>query len=901
MTYRIVFLFLFLFMLSISVSAQGKTEKMVLDNGLTVLMKQDKSSPAVAVFIAYKVGSRNEQIGKTGISHLLEHIMFRGTEKYPEERFNNTLYALGAKYNAFTSYDVTAYHEVLPAAYLENALEIEADRMKNCAMTQDSVNKEQKIVLNELDMYDSNPTHTLFNELMNIHFRNHPYRWTVGGFNSDVAGLVRDDIVDHYKTYYVPNNAILVVAGNFEKDKAGRLINKYFATIPRGKDIPKVKALEPPVLASKELVIKRKGNTSYLAVVFPASALKDKDLYPLQVADAALTQGKSSRLYKALVDSGIASSVSSDLWMSVDPGVFSIMVALTNSKNYEEAKKIVNREIEALKTNPPSKNELLKIQNNVRANFIRERESIDSQAFALGYFWALGDENFFENYLGNIKKVKPEDIAAASKKYFDLDKCSVGLLLADGTGNGTGSSEKESTSTQFKGRNKLLNSKQVKDSKVASVTDSSLEFKFEKFRLDNGLTVIVKENASVPVVHMGGYIKDSGSFADKSGLEGVSSLTAYMLERGTKERKYEEIISFKDFNAVSLSFSPSTEATFISGWMLSEKFPEVMKLSSELLVAPVFPAQEFEKVKKQRISTIKRVIEDPSYQAIYTFQEKYYGKSNPAAHSPYGTVDSVSSLPLEELKNFYNSFYRPEKTVIVIVGDVKASQVKKLAQEYFGKWKAQAPEVKNPKVNIETIKDGGVREDVFINNKPQNVVVLGHAGVHITSSDYTAFNALNMILGGAMLNSRLIKDIRVDKGLVYYLYSRNIAQRQNPYWTIQLGVASENVDRAITDIKALLAETKKTGVTQKELDDTKSNVKNKMQVDLSDMQTQVNYLETMEMYSFPSDYISKRIESYEKLSLEDVNRVLRKYVEPDKMITVVAGSYKSEKDSKDKN
>ena len=173
---KISFLILLLFIFALPVFSQSQTEKIMMSNGLTVLLKQDKSSPAVAVFISYKVGSRNEQIGKTGISHLLEHIMFRGTEKYPETKLNNTLYSLGANFNAFTSYDLTAYYESLPAEYLEEALSIEADRMINSSMSDDAVNKEKKIVLSELDMYDNNPVMILASELMTMHFRCHPYR-----------------------------------------------------------------------------------------------------------------------------------------------------------------------------------------------------------------------------------------------------------------------------------------------------------------------------------------------------------------------------------------------------------------------------------------------------------------------------------------------------------------------------------------------------------------------------------------------------------------------------------------------------------------------------------------------------------------------------------------------------
>ncbi len=891
MVKRFLCFLLLLFICAVPAFAQSKTEKLMLDNGLTVLLKQDKSSPAVAVFIAYRVGSRNEQIGKTGISHLLEHLLFRGTEKYPEEKLNNLFYVLGADFNAFTSYDVTAYHEVLPAAYLENALAVESDRMKNSSLSQESVNMEQKIVLNELDMYDGDASEVLSNEVMNVHFRNHPYRWSVGGFNSDVAGIVREDIVEHYRTYYVPNNAILSVVGNFDRSKCMELINKYFASIPRGKNVPAVKAVEPEAKASKRVVIKRSGNTSYMNIVFHATNLKQKDIYPLSVAQAILTFGKSSRLYKALVDTGIATSVTSDLWESVDPGVFSVTVKLTDASKAQEAEKILLAQLAAFSKNPPTKQELAKAVNGVRSQFISTRESVGSQAFYLGYYEALGDYKYSETFLDNIKSVKAEDVVSAASRYFVPEKSTIGFLLADGKGGNDEEAPKGKMNSSKKLFARSLSAAAAASPKAGGKNSADNKLSFEKFKLENGLTLIVKENHSVPVVHLGGFIRNCGSAMDKPAKFGCASLTALMLERGAGSRTFADIASFRDFNALSLNFGSDKEKTSISGWMLAEKLPEVMKLSSDMLMSPTFPDSEFDKLKKQRISYLQSALDETSYRALRGFSETYYPKEDARNHAFQGTVESVANISVADVKDFYKSCYRPENTVIVIVGDIKTADVKKMAQEHFGKWKVSSPQLTPPKSKAAEYENP-VRENIFIDNKPQNFIVMGHSGVNISSPDYAAFNVMNLILGGGALNSRLGRDIRVEKGLVYFVGSNFAAETEPSQWYVYGGVASDNVDRAIGDIKSLLTNVKETGITQKELDDAKANRKNILQVSLSEMSVQKQYLERIEFNHLPADYVSRLIESYEKLTVEDVNKVLRKYIHPDKMITVVAGSYK---------
>lgn len=879
---------LFLLMLTFLASpciASTKTETYKLPNGLTVYLLNDSSTPAVSVYIGYKVGSRNEQIGKTGISHLLEHLLFRGTKLFPEQELNSMLYTSGAQYNAFTSYDLTVYYETLPGKYLEKALMLEADRMKNSELAAESIAREKGIVTSELEGYKNDPASALNDEVMNVHFRSHSYRWPVIGYKSDVNALTRNDILDYYSTYYAPNNAILAVAGNFDKNEAKKLIEKYFASIPKGKEPVPVQVIEPPPSSMNRVFMEDPGKTSYLEILFHADKITGDDYYALKVLDSILYSGKSSRLYKALVTPSIASGISTNVWDSADPGVFDITAAISKGSSAEQVETIIFDEIEKIKENPPTEKEMEKVKNTLSASFIKAKESIAEQALAIVYYGILGNPEYVYDFSNKIKKITPEQVSQAAKKYLIKEKSTIGYLK--GLSNSKPLANDKRSGENLK---KAYFKNEEKKQPASLSSETSLNFQFEKFTLPNGLTVIVKENPSMPSVRIGGYVKNSGAFMDPKGQEGIASLTASMLECGTKTKTFEEISEIKDFNAFLSTFQARTEKTGISGWTLKEKLDVCLELTADMMINPTFPEKEFTKRVKQRLDIIDSQNGDPGYRAINALIENIYPTNDRRAHSLLGTQESIKSLTTKDIKKFYETCYRPENTVIILLGQINLKEAKQLVDKYWGHWKNTAPKAEPPKAIINEVKPE--RINVYMEGKTQNRIALGAYGVSLKDKDYCAFNIFNNILGGGSLNSLLGKEIRVEKGLVYGIYSSNSSDITPPLLIISAGTSSENVDKVIDLSKEIIKNTIEKGVTEKEFLDAKSSIGNSLIVNLGDPDVQMGMLEQIEYHNLDKNYPEELIKKYEKLTIEEVNQAGAKHFHPDKMKIVVAGSYK---------
>lgn len=858
--------------------SQEKPECYRLDNGLTVYLLQDRTVPSVSVYLGYKVGSRNEQTGRTGISHLLEHLLFRGTKSFPEEKLNNILYTTGADYNAFTSYDLTVYYETLPAKYLETALAIESDRMQNSELSEEAVAKEKKIVTAELEGGKNDPSSVLDDEVMSVHFKSHPYRWPVIGFKEDVAGLSRDFIASYYKSHYVPNNAILSIGGGFDRDEAKRLVAKYFGGIPAGREPESETAKEPPMQSRSKVYVEDPGKTSYVELVFHSDKITGGDFYALKVLDSILYAGKSTRLYKALVVPALATSVSTYVWESRDPGVFTITASYSKGDSPEKIEGIIFDEIERLHREPPTERELEKAKNTLTAGFLRAKESISDLALSIVYYGILGDSNYVADFEKNIKSVTAKQVQDAAKKYLRRDNCTTGYLK----GVGAGSPGQAVTGPDSKMRHAVPKAKSLPSS-------DPTDFAFDRFVLDNGLTVIVRPNKNLHSVRIGGYIAKSGKYMEPEGKEGISSMTAAMLERGTKTKSFAEIAETKDFNAISASLSARSERTGISGWMLRDKAETGIELLADMMRNPSFPEDELAKCRKQKKAVIDLENDDTDSSAINEFIRLIHPGDPRRGHCGSGTHKSIDSITREDLEKFHRECYRPENTVLIFYGNVTGDEARRLAERYWGTWRPGGKAAQEPPKAMKESPVKPVEKALKIDGKTQSSIIMGGYGVEISSKDYCAFTVFNKIMGGSTLTSRLGRDIRVSQGLVYGIYSANSPDLTPALLLIIAGTAPENTEKVIASTKKTIRELLDKGVSEKEFADTKANILNSLLVHLEDPGQQIDLLSKIEYHGLGKDYLKRLIDAYESLTIDDVNAAGRKYIDPDRMKIVTAG------------
>lgn len=406
-----------------------------LDNGLKVLVLPVTKAPVVTLQIWYRVGSRNERLGTTGLSHLLEHLMFKETDKLKPEEFSKIIQANGGELNAFTTADYTTYFETLSADRLALALELEADRMSNLKLREETTEPEKRVVMEERRLRSvDNPWGALYEEMNAAAFRAHPYMWPVIGWMHDIQSATLADIRAHYETYYRPNNAIVVVVGNVDPDVAFEQIRKAFGSTAAGPSPPPVTEVEPPQLGERRVIVKKEANLPALVWAYKVPNIKSADSYALEVLATILSDGESSRLYrKMVIEKRLLLGVNADNpLLSLDPNLFTLSGQLLPDKKVEDVEAALEKEVEAIASSPVSDRELQKAKNQIEAQFVFAQDSNFYQAMLLARFELIGDWRSLDGYLPEIRKVAAEDLQRVARQYLVPDQRTAGILVPTG-------------------------------------------------------------------------------------------------------------------------------------------------------------------------------------------------------------------------------------------------------------------------------------------------------------------------------------------------------------------------------------------------------------------------------------------------------------------------------------
>ena len=404
----------------------------VLPNGLKVILLENHKAPLITFQVWYRVGSRNEAYEKTGLSHVLEHMMFKGTEKTGPEQFSRIIQENGGNDNAFTSHDYTAYFENLSADRVQVAIDLEADRMQNLVLREEDFRTEQMVVMEERRLRtDDNPQAVLIEQIMATAFQIHPYRWPIIGWMEDIGRLKLGDLKAYYQTYYNPINAFLVVVGDFKKEELLARIEKAFGSYSKGAAPSQEKDKEPFQMGERKIFVKKEAQLPTILMAYHVPNLREPDSYVLEVIATILSGGKSSRLYQSLVrEKRLVLSADADhSLVSRDPDLFTLSADVLPGKEVSEVEKGFDQEIERLQREPVGEQELIKVKNQLEASFIFGQDSIFNQAMLLARHEIVTSWKAIDDYLPSIRKVTPEDIQRVAKKYLSPDNRTVGILI----------------------------------------------------------------------------------------------------------------------------------------------------------------------------------------------------------------------------------------------------------------------------------------------------------------------------------------------------------------------------------------------------------------------------------------------------------------------------------------
>lgn len=410
----------------------SNVREFVLDNGLKVLLLEDHKSPAVTFQVWYRVGSRNERDGKSGLSHFLEHMMFKGTPSVKPEEYSRIIAKNGGRSNAFTTADVTVYFATMSRDKITTEIDLEADRMVHALLGENDFEPEKQVIQEERRLRtEDNPASALSEVTSAVAYMVHPYRRPVVGWMEDIENLTRQDLVDQYKLYYVPNNAYIVVTGDFSTNEILPKIKAAFDKIPRGAEPPKVHAEELPQEGERRVILKKEAELPFVLMFYHAPNLKSPDNYALDLLSMVLAGGRSSRLYHELVyQKRIVRSIDADYdGVSIDPGGFTVTAQLMPGKEPAEIEREIDAVLEKVKSELISERELQKAKNQIESTFIFAQDSIFGQAMKIGYYEAVGGWRLMDSYIDGIRRVAREDIRRVAKQYLDHDRRTVGIMV----------------------------------------------------------------------------------------------------------------------------------------------------------------------------------------------------------------------------------------------------------------------------------------------------------------------------------------------------------------------------------------------------------------------------------------------------------------------------------------
>jgi len=789
----------------VSANAQAAVQQRTLPNGLNILVQEDRSAPLICSFIWYKVGLRNEPPGQAGITHFLEHIVFKGTEHLSGRDMDRLITLKGGYMNGSTSEDFSAYVETLPADSLDLAFNIESERMARCLLKAEDIESEKGVVISEFESAENSPSFLLRREVMAKQFPGQPYGRTALGNKDDLRKLTRDEVVAYYRQHYAPNNATLVVVGDISADEVFTKAEKFFGPIGRSTVAPPAANPGRGATGEQRVKLEPPGRTSYLQMAYGVPAIQDPDHAALEVLQNIVSGGRTSRLYRALVDSQIASEAGGWDQENPQPTAFAFEVALRPKVEHQKAEAVLDSEIDKLKAEPVGERELTKAKNQTKAQFIYASDGVSKLAQQIGYYGTIYNYEYLRTFPAKVDAVTADDIQRVARTYFTHDNRTVGWLVAKGGEGPEGEGPGGGPSDVLRYYRDMPNGVEGAAPPPAPIPAGLGNVApVRKLTLPNGTEVVFEENHSAPFVTIYGNVM-SGPVFDPPGKSGLAAFTAEMLSHGTQKRTWTEIQEALEFVAAQLRFGNGTQVGTVGGQCLKENLALLLDAAAEQLMLPSFSPDEIEKVRSLMISAQQRRDEDTAEVAEKELFSRLYPVGHPLHDNDLGTKESVGSITRDDLVAFHQKYYRPENTILAIVGDFDPDEAAALVEKSCGEWKRVGEPVRPELPQVPAPSKPEVAR-IPIPNKTQVDIAIGSPGISRRDPDYYQADLMNYLLGRHPLMSRLGMDIREKMGLAYDVRSDYFAYWGPGPWVLHMAVSPVNADKALA---AAIAEVKK--------------------------------------------------------------------------------------------
>lgn len=868
-----------------------------LPNGLKILLKPNHSIPLVTFSIWYKVGSGNEIEGQYGLAHFLEHMMFKGTKKLKKGEISQTIQGLGGIYNAFTSQDGTAYYETISPKYLEKVIEIESDRITNSRLDQEELDLERTVVLSEYEGDLNNPSTYLDQKIRELAYDGGPYKHPTIGYEKDIKSINSNIMREFYKKYYSPNNATIVLVGDFDEKKSLALITKYFGKISN--ESANTKDLIPgekQQTEEKRLAIKRTGSFKIFEIVYHVPAGKDPDIYPLNVLEEILIKGEKSPLKKKLIDKGLATEVYGGTEANKEPGLFQIVLSLTPKATHKQVEKIILNEIDNFIKNPPSKEEVDAAINRINADYLFGLDGTFNQAINIGYFELINNWKQSQSWVNKISKVKASDITTVLNKYFKKENRTIGYFTPKmRKGDKYEPAPLNVGTTHNYSKTDVIGEATIKTKKNKNLNN---RFKYEKFNLIDDSQLLLYKDIDLPITYVSGVIKGGSTLLAKED-ELYCQLITRTLEKGSKNYTKEQVEEILDSTGSQIDFSCDEESVRFTLASTNNNLEKSLDLLLDLLINPSFSKGEIEQEKAQLIAEINESRDSTSENASRRYNQIIYQKNHPYYSNSFDEdIKLIKQINSNKIKDIHKSIIKNKKAIIAVVSNLNKEDLINQLNTNLN----IGEEKEDGEINIPDtlLRENLKKEIVYLSDKLQSDVFIGHAGdLKRTDPDFYKMNIANYILGGSSLSSRLSKRVRDNSGLTYTIYSTINASHGKGDFTIYFGSNNNNVDKAIELTKDELNRFVKDGITEEELKKAKASlVDSFISRNLSTYRNITNTLAGIEFYNLGEDYINNYPNIVNSLTLNQINTAIKKYIHPDKLNVVISGEYGNSNKSK---
>jgi zinc protease len=760
-------------------------EKITLSNGLDVILHEDHSIPLVAVNVWYHVGSKDEEVGRTGFAHLFEHMMFEGSGHHNHSHFD-PLQKAGANLNGSTTPDRTNYWEDIPSNYLELALWLEADRMGFLldALDQQRFDIQRDVVKNERrQTYENRPYGMAHWQIQEALFPlPHPYHWMTIGSQEDLDAASLDDVKDFFRRFYSPSNGSLTIAGDIDRERTLELVQHYFSDLPPGPQVQRTGRFDSGLPGRVELEMRDRVSLPRVYIAWATPPHFSAEDAPLELLRAVLADGLSSRLYRSLVyEKQIAQTVSVRYRSSEIAGQFIVEGTAAANHALEEVEQAIDAELERLHRDPPTDQEIARAKNRLEAEHYRQLARVGGfggKADSLNYFNVFkGDPNLINTGITEYLAVERDDILRAAAT--TLDHRQVRMKVHP----------EASLTPSVTGIDRTVMPPPSRDPDFTPPVP-------QRRTLPNGLGVTVVEKRDLPIVSFGLLIS-GGSTTDPQGQPGLASLTAQMLSEGTETRTSQEIAEEFEFIGARLHSDTRRETAIFSTETLTKHWTTALELLADVVLHPTFPDHEWERVQREHITDLRRAKDDATFIAEQVMPGLLLGQDSEYGHPSHGTEESVSAVTTGDLRRQYQAGYAPAWSNLIVVGDVALDDVMNHAQTVFGGWAASGSPA--PRTVASTSADGSGPTTIYLVDKPgaaQSVIRAGHLTVDRKHPDYFNLLLLNFTFGG-QFSARLNQNLRQDKGYSYGFHSSISWFRQSSPWvaggSVQTDVTKESV------------------------------------------------------------------------------------------------------------